>query len=553
LSPLRAGTDCLRASTEGLRRLLATVLFTDIVGSTELASRLGDRRWRDLVNRHHAAVRGGLKSFGGREMDTAGDGFFAIFDRPTEAVACAFTLVQSAKRLGIDIRAGLHMGECEVIDGKVGGIAVHIGARVAANAEPGEVLVSGTLKEMVSGSDFGFQDRGTKTLKGVPGEWRLFRVEAPPLEEPVHEDIQASKRRWSVRLVAAAVGILMVAALIALATRQSGSGSGAGAGPTSPIPPPVKDFVVKLDPATGRIAARIPVERNPVALAAASGSIWVVNGDETISRIDPVSGKVVSTIEAGSDPRAIAGDEESIWVLQLRAHKAIRIDAGSNRILKSVSIEGRPRELAVDRGSVWIVVDGLCPGGSPTGCIPVAVQRIDTRRNEVVDRVLIPGVSQLQQSGSGEGAQLNIAAAGNAVWLGTETGLLVRIDQATGSITKRVKLGIAVGDIGLHGEHLWVAAFGTPGTAFLFDAATGKRLAAIPAGGGAPPGSQSERASPIRIVAATEGIWITDGENGTVGRILEVDRQARPPIRVGDVPVGVAARFGFVWVAVDGR
>jgi class 3 adenylate cyclase/pimeloyl-ACP methyl ester carboxylesterase len=158
-------------------RVLATVLFTDIVGSTEKAVELGDRAWRELLGRHHAAIRRQLVRYHGKELDTAGDGFFASFDGPARAIRCACTISEAVKEMGLEVRAGLHTGECEVVEGKVGGIAVHIGARVAKAAQPGEVLVSGTVRDLVAGSGLQFRERGAAELKGVPGEWRLYSVD----------------------------------------------------------------------------------------------------------------------------------------------------------------------------------------------------------------------------------------------------------------------------------------------------------------------------------------------------------------------------------------
>jgi pimeloyl-ACP methyl ester carboxylesterase len=156
-------------------RVLATVLFTDIVGSTERAAGLGDRRWRDVLEQHHAIVRRELERFRGREVDTAGDGFLATFDGPARAVRAAFAARDGIGELGIEIRAGLHTGECELMGDKVGGIAVHTGARVAGAARPGEVLVSSTVRDLVAGSGIEFADRGEYELKGV-GSWRLYSV-----------------------------------------------------------------------------------------------------------------------------------------------------------------------------------------------------------------------------------------------------------------------------------------------------------------------------------------------------------------------------------------
>ena len=157
-------------------RTLATVLFTDIVDSTRLASELGDRRWRELLERHQQAVRDGLGRFAGREIKSTGDGFLATFDGPARAIHCAQAIVDSSAPLGIKIRAGLHTGECEVMGDDIGGIAVHIAARVSAHAGPEEVLVSRTVKDLVAGSGIQFADRGTHELKGVPDTWQLHAV-----------------------------------------------------------------------------------------------------------------------------------------------------------------------------------------------------------------------------------------------------------------------------------------------------------------------------------------------------------------------------------------
>jgi pimeloyl-ACP methyl ester carboxylesterase len=157
-----------------LDRVLATVLFTDIVGSTERAATLGDRRWRELLSTHDAVVRRELDRFRGREVDTAGDGFLAAFDGPARAVRCAMAAGDAVRDLGVEIRAGIHTGECELDGPKIRGIAVHTGARIASLAGAGEVLVSQTVKDLVSGSGLAFDDRGVHELKGVPGEWRVY-------------------------------------------------------------------------------------------------------------------------------------------------------------------------------------------------------------------------------------------------------------------------------------------------------------------------------------------------------------------------------------------
>jgi class 3 adenylate cyclase len=157
-------------------RILTTLLFTDIVASTERAASLGDQVWRSLLDAHDRTVRDHLRRFRGREINTTGDGFLASFDGPARAIRCALAMAESTRALGIDLHLGLHTGECEVRGEDLGGLAVHIAARIGSLAGPGEVLVSGTVKDLVAGSRIDFVDRGEHQLKGVPGSWRLYRA-----------------------------------------------------------------------------------------------------------------------------------------------------------------------------------------------------------------------------------------------------------------------------------------------------------------------------------------------------------------------------------------
>jgi DNA-binding NarL/FixJ family response regulator len=174
----RGGEQALPAGSE-LGRVLATVMFSDIVSSTERAAEIGDRRWRDLLDRHDAAIRLQLSRHGGREVKTTGDGFLALFDGPARAIRCAVAIRQRLLAEGVEVRIGLHAGEVELRGDDVGGIAVHLGARVVATAAPGEVVVSSTVRDLVAGSGIGFADRGEHDLKGVPDRWHLYAVTEP--------------------------------------------------------------------------------------------------------------------------------------------------------------------------------------------------------------------------------------------------------------------------------------------------------------------------------------------------------------------------------------
>jgi class 3 adenylate cyclase len=180
----------------GSERVLATILFTDIVGSTAKAAAIGDARWRELLETHHRLIRRQLSRFRGRELDTAGDGFLASFDGPARAIQCAHAIIAALQDLDLGIRAGVHTGECELVNGKVGGIAVHIGARVAAEATAGEVLVSSTVKDIVAGSGLHFTDRGSTELKGVPGQRVPARDRVPRrLQQHQHDPRHLARDR----------------------------------------------------------------------------------------------------------------------------------------------------------------------------------------------------------------------------------------------------------------------------------------------------------------------------------------------------------------------
>jgi class 3 adenylate cyclase len=205
--------------------LLATLMFTDIVQSSGVAEELGDRRWRELLARHHALVRRELKRFNGRELDTAGDGFFAAFTRPADGLRCAAAIIDGVRELGVEIRVGLHVGEAEVFGSKLSGMTVHIAARTMAAAGPGEIVITGVLRDLVPGAGFRLEDRGIHQLKGVPGEWRLYQVttiddhaqQTPPDAETARERrdrIQAPRLPRRVRRPLVASGAAALAALV---------------------------------------------------------------------------------------------------------------------------------------------------------------------------------------------------------------------------------------------------------------------------------------------------------------------------------------------------
>ena len=186
LYELRAADPQTDGSTE-VERFLTALLFEDIVGSTTMSAKLGDKRWGRLIEQHHAIIREELNRHAGMEIDTAGDGFFARFDAPSRAIDCAFALRDRLHDIGIDVRAGIHVGECELVAGKVGGIAVSIGARVMAEGGAGDVLVSQTVRDLLVGARYTFAERGRRSLKGVPGEWTVYSIGAASLSRASHK------------------------------------------------------------------------------------------------------------------------------------------------------------------------------------------------------------------------------------------------------------------------------------------------------------------------------------------------------------------------------
>jgi basic membrane protein A and related proteins len=218
--------------------VLTTLVFTDIVASSQVAEEIGDRRWRELLARHHRIVREGLREYGGRELDTAGDGVFARFDSPASAISFAAWTADALRELGIEIRAGIHIGECEVFEGKLSGVNVHAAARTMGQAGPGEILVTGSVRDLVRGAGFGFSDRGVHELRGIDGEWHLFEVtsiddshRSPPLPEGeararrglIEPPPLVQRRRIRLSAVAVAIALVLAGAAFALAHAVGGA------------------------------------------------------------------------------------------------------------------------------------------------------------------------------------------------------------------------------------------------------------------------------------------------------------------------------------------
>jgi YVTN family beta-propeller protein len=494
------------AVIRGLRRGLAeqergfaTLLFTDICGSTELAAELGDRGWREVLRQHHAFVRRQLKRYRGREVDTAGDGFFATFEQPARAVRCACTLVQGLKEFGITIRAGLHAGEVERMEDRLGGIAVHLGARVAGAAGEGEVLVSSTLRDMLAGSDLRFEDRGLHRLKGVPGEWRLFAVDAASAAEttPPPRPLPPAEQggRWTPRrlAVAAAAALLLGGAVAAAVVLLTG---GASANPV-----PGVNSVGRIDPETDRFHGHpIPVGATPTNIVADGDTLWVTNyDDKTISKIDS-AGHVVATPSIGGTPTGITFADDSVWVaaglgLQSGAPASVvEVDAVDNQLSPPIQLSSGLTGIAFDGVSIWVAnenEDSLVridpktrsvEDDIPVGQKPEAVAA--DRGGVWVANTLSRTVMRLDRNGrrlyttplrSGPTA---LALGADAVWAASRLGATVtRLDRATGNVEATIDVATAPNGIAAGAGAVWVTM---PGRVQRIDPRTNLVTATIP-------------------------------------------------------------------------
>ena len=395
-----------------VRRRLLTVLFLDVVGSTALATELGDTRWRVVLTSFRATVRQELKRHGGREQDTSGDGFFATFAEPVQALRGAAAITAAVQQIGLDVRSGIHTGEVEEVDGTLGGIGVHIGARAMALAGSAEVIVTSTVKELVAGSGAAFDDDGEHDLKGVDGRWRMYRLTSIDvvLPRPLAPEVAAerlaglapgTRRRRSV--IVAATAVLLAAAAVAggiFATRGSST-------------PPGKITLLQLDPRNGDIVRTVrdgtlgcPCGAN---LFAVDGTLWErggPNGDQIVVR-EMSSGRV---------------------------QRVTRAPVGS--------IDG-----AVGFGSIWLLRNVVVARGSSGVTTVNGVQRLDELSGRRVARIHLTGDLETGTIVVGRGA----------VWVLQPDGTLDRIDPVTNRVTGRFDTGAFETSIVLPvGRNVWI-------------------------------------------------------------------------------------------------
>ena len=322
---------CAGASPE---RFLTTVLMTDIVESTQHAAELGDSAWRELVKLHHGLVRAALRRNGGREIDTAGDGFFAVFDAPAAAVECALQICREVRGLGIEIRAGAHVGEVEQVGRKVAGITVPIASRIMSLAGPGEVLVSATVRDLAAGARLRFEDRGNHSLKGVPGTWQVFAVSA------VGEAVGATQVRDD-----GGVAVEEGARRRAAAVRRAQSR------PIWQRYPRAVSLAI-LGVAAVAIGAGLLIWKpwQPAALAGID--------ENALGIIDGQRSEIVASIGIGAPPGAMAAADDAVWITNAATNTVSRVDIASHAVTREIDVGRSPAGIAVAGGSIWVTNSG---------------------------------------------------------------------------------------------------------------------------------------------------------------------------------------------------
>jgi class 3 adenylate cyclase/streptogramin lyase len=510
-------------------RLLTTVLFTDIVGSTERATELGDKRWRQLIAAHHALVRRQLKRYHGREVDTAGDGFFATFDQPAQAIRCAEAVVGEVGRLGIQVRAGVHMGEVEVIGPKVGGIAVHIGARIMSKAAPGQVLVSSTVRDLMAGSELKFEDLGSHELKGIPAQWRLYAVEPPPQAEADAEQqlvvMEEPARRAGFPTVSALIVIGVVLVLLVptvLVLRSRG-------GPSFTVGP---DTVVRI--AGGKVSGGARVGHTPTSVAFGDGRVWVANFDDsTIQWIDPQT-RQPSPAQGGlpGNPTGLTVGGGYVWVtFGLAVGEVVQIDPTQRNGVKRISVGTGVGDIAFGDGFAWAV------NGETDELL-----KIDPAQAAVVGHIPLD---------AGSGAK-GVAEGGGYVWVAESLkGAVLRVSASNTSDRVAIPLIQTSSGGKPHPEHV---AFGN-GYVWVTDTSLDQVTRINPSAlSGGTSTITDVGDGPVGVAAGPEGVWVANSLDGTVAQIDPKSRQVIRRVELGDFSVeGVTESSDAIWVTVHSR
>jgi class 3 adenylate cyclase len=521
-----------KARETGLR----AVLFTDVVNSTDLAREMGDVRWSRLLAAQRRVIRAHLRTYHGREVDTAGDGFFAVFERPTDAVRCAFDCCRDVQSLGLDIRAGVHFGEVELTGSEVHGIVVHTGARVMSKAGAAEILVTATVRDLMAGARFDVRERGTFELKGVSGSWTLFDVMAVDdrlRPAPIEEASVASERRdrasSTIPSPARRSRLLAPVALVALVATAIATFVFTRSEPTF-VPTPGTVSAITSD---GRFAEPVRLASVPTAIAWGAGRAWVTDRQGQIYWLDPQSGDHGSRGAAGT-PTGVAAGGNAVWVTNGFGIGAgpgggvSRIDAAGDSLDPAFETPVGTESIAWIADRVWV---------TETDIGRISVYDPVTRS---VDRIDLPPISRTQAAKPDHLA----ASLGSEhpAWVGDDAAARVfrisahdRIDAFP--VPSRVT-GIAVSD-----GVVWVTG-GDDDRVTALDAKTGAVLTSLEVGG-------RGCDQPEAVAVGATATWVACRGSRTVLRLDPRTRSVTGSLSVGGSPVALAAGDGgSVWLAV---
>jgi len=439
-------------------RGLGAVLFTDIVGSTTIAAEMGNTRWGELVSRHHRLIRREIRRFGGREQDTAGDGFFVAFERPVDAIRCAVAAANAVRELGIEIRAGVSFGQLEMVEGKAAGLIVNTAARVMSVAGPGEVLVPAATKDLLPGAGISFSDHGVHRLKGIEGEVRIFAVrdvDGVEVAERLGAE-QASERRRAIvpvtsrraSVVAGAIAAAVVAVVVGIWALARDDVTGPGEEATA------SRFVVEFEGGTGEVRQRIPyprpgrpeLARFAPSMVAGQGAVWIEDPTAyapTVLSVEPRNGEVrpvVVRTGLGSFSLSLATGFDAVWVA---TDQLIKINPATHDIRSVLQI---PLPVGGSGGSA-LAVDGRQLWVGTTGGL---LLRIDPAGEITAERTVADSI------------QL-VTAGPDGVWVVDQfAGTVLRIDPSSlRPVGDPVLFRGSIDAIDLLGEHVWVLDFGT--------------------------------------------------------------------------------------------
>jgi class 3 adenylate cyclase/sugar lactone lactonase YvrE len=504
-----------RASSKDRR--LVTVLFTDIAGSTERAAELGDTQWRRLLDAHNRTMRRMLKRHQGREIDTAGDGFFATFQQPAHAVDCALDMIDAVAALGLSIRAGVHMGEVDVFGPKVSGMTVHLGARLMSLASGGQVIVSSTVRDLMSGSELAFVDQGVRELKGIDAEWHVYSIDGPPKEVPQlqlpepHEP--GSWWRRPVLLVAAGAA-LIVGVLGGVVLTRGGE----------ELTPGVNS-VIRIN-GDGELDRVVAVGTSPQSIAVEGETLWVANVlDSTIQRVD-LDTATARPAEGGlpTGATSITTGHGLVWVGSSLEGVLSQIDPTQPNSVQAIELGGPVSDVAFGFGAVW-ATDRYEP----------ALVKVDPDNPGDVVRYPLP-------EGSGP---TGITASSDAIWVALhDSGEVARVDPDTGEVDTAVPSAAGAPDqLAVGAGFVWVTV-GDGDAVIRIDERTNSAFTIDDVGDG-----------PAGIAASDQGVWVANSLGSTVVRI---DPQGGPHLATVNFdsnigPQAVAITPSGVWVSLSGR